>query len=212
MTLLTCLHLVRPLWSKAVGSYKNTRQIWVQSDARVRPCNTTHKCKLVHTHAHTLINVTNYYGRIRADTHPCACFENSGIHINSHMSWYVPQHSTAFSTHHLPYLQFHNSPHVSLYFQTTKRLRRSSLDLSALPFFNWNTAASLFASLSVSQPGSQSIHKLPTPATDAHSQKLGKKRNTQGGISNGEKQKQRNRGEQSVILGSVCVAEWLVWS
>lgn len=89
--------------------------------------------------------------------------------------------------------------------------------LSIAFFFllTWNAAAFLLASLSISQPGSQSIHKLRTPATVAHSQKWGKKnnkKNTQRGISNGEKQKQRSTGEQSVILGSVCVAEKLVWS
>lgn len=127
----------------------------------------------------------------------------------------IPQLSAAF---HLPYLQFLDSPHVSLYFQTTKRLCVSSLDLSALPSFIWSTAAplSLFFLLPVCQSVSQAvspIHKLLTLATVAHSQKLKReKKTTQGGISKGEKQKRRNRREQSVILGSVCEAAWLVWS
>lgn len=163
------------------------------------------------THMHTLGSmwriIMDIYAQAHTPVHAPKTLASTLIHTCLDTSPSIPQLSAPIT-----YLQFHDSPHVSLYFQTTKKLRRSSLDLSALPFFNWNTAASLFASLSVSQPGSQSIHKLLTPATDAHSQKRGKKRNTQGGISNGEKQKQRNSGEQSVILGSVCVAEWLVWS
>lgn len=84
----------------------------------------------------------------------------------------IPQLLAAF---HLPYLQFLDSPHVSLYFQTTKRLCGSLLDLSALPSFIWSTAAPLFFLLPVCQSVSQAvspIHKLLTLATAAHSQKL----------------------------------------
>lgn len=74
------------------------------------------------------------------------------------MSWYVPQHSTASSSHHLPYLQFHDSSHVSLYLQTTKRLCCSSLDLSALPlFFFFNLKHSC---LSLDQSANQSARQL----------------------------------------------------
>lgn len=129
------------------------------------------------------------------------------------MFFSIPQLSAAF---HLPYLQFLDSPHVSLYFQTTKRLCGSSLDLSALPSFIWSTAAPLFFCCeSVNQSARQSVpftsssHWLRLPI---HKKLKREKKTTQGGISNGEKQKQRNRREQSVILGSVCEAAWLVWS
>lgn len=144
---------------------------------------------------------------------PMCMLQNSGIHINSHMSWYVPQHSTAFSNHHLPYLQFLDSPHVSLYFQTTKGICCSLLDLSALPSL-------MLTQLPFSLPVCQSVSQAVSPFTSSshqprmpiHKNKKKILKITQRGISSGGKQKQCGRGEQSVILGSVCVAEWLVWS
>lgn len=90
-------------------------------------------------------------------------------------------------------LQRHDSPHVPLYFQTTKRLRCSSLDLSA-------SLCVIEAQLCfpVCLSASQSVSpftKLLTLDTGTHSQKFKKKkkqRSTHGGIS--------SRGDQSVCL------------
>lgn len=87
-------------------------------------CNRPLKYKLVHSHTQTLLHYCKY-----THTHT-----PSVIWINSRMSWYVHLHSTAASSHRLPYLQVQDSPHVSLYSQTAKRFRCSSLDLSASPF------------------------------------------------------------------------------
>lgn len=152
MTLLTCWNLFRPLWYGVVcyNMHITSYTKW----CTCAHCNITHKCKLVHTRTHTLQQCDNFLWTYMHRHTPLCITQNSGSHINSHMSWYVPQHSTAFSNHHLPYLQFLDSPHVSLYFQTSKRLCCSSLDLSALPFL---IETQLPLSLPVCQPVSQSV-------------------------------------------------------
>lgn len=121
--------------------------------------------------------------------------------------------SPAFhSSHRLPYLQSHDSPHVSPSFQTTNRFRCSSLDPSASPFLTRNAAASPPAR-SVNQSTGRSVHSqaphagrgCPFTKTKRGKKQKKQKNKTQGGISNGEKRDQRNRWEQSVSLGSVCV-------
>lgn len=178
--------------------------------------NRTHKYKLVHTHVRS-VTMWRIIMDKRAQTH---------THVHAPKLWHLNKfthvliRSPAFHSFQQPITYRNFSFTIPLTCLCISRLIRGSVaphltsQHSLFFFFTWNTAASLLTSLSISQPGSQSIHKLPTLATDAHSQKWKKKkkRNTQGGISNGEKQKQRNRGEQSVILGSICVAETLVWS
>lgn len=171
--------------------------------------NRRHKYELAGMHVHS-----DELSRIHTHTHahaPKLWPLNKFTHVLIR-SPHIPQLPAA---HHLPFkFSFLIPPHVSLYFQTNERLRRSSLDLSAwflLGFFfsllqTWNTAASLSASLSISQPGSQSIHKLPAAghgcpftkriAGREEKKKEKRKRNTQGGISNGrEGKKQRRRAE-----------------
>lgn len=81
-------------------------------------------------------------------------------HIFTHVlirSSSIPQ---LFSSHHLPYLQFLDSPHVSLYFQTTKRLCCSSLDLSAL-------LSLIETQLPLSLPVCQSVNQAVSPFTSS---------------------------------------------
>lgn len=99
-------------------------------------------------------------------------------------------------------LQRHDSPHVPLYFQTTKRLRCSSLDLSA-SLCLIEAQLCFPVCLSVSQSVSP-FTKLLALDTDTHSQKFKKKkkkekRSTHGGISSG--------GEQGASLLGLSVLQ-----
>lgn len=155
--------------------------------------------------------MTNYYGHIHTNTRPCACSKSLAstlIHTCLDMFTSIPQLSVAFI---LPYLQLLDSPHVSLYFQTTKRLRGSSLDLSALPsLIETQLPLSFSLCRSVNQSARQSVHSQ-APHT-GHSCPFTKIKHPGRNIQWREAKKQRSRGEQSVILGSVCEAAWLVWS
>lgn len=120
---------------------------------------------------------------------------NSGTHMKPHMSWYVPGHSSAFSQHHLPYLKLLESPHVSFVFPGYWEAPSLLTWPLCIALFNWDTPRFCQpVNQSVSQlGGSQSIHKLRTPATDAHSQKKKKKK---------FKSKKKHPGEEYPVEGS----------
>lgn len=179
--------------------------------------NRTHKYKLVHTHVRS-VTMWRIIMDKRAQTH---------THVQAPKLWHLNKfthvliRSPAFHSFQQPITYRNFSFTIPLTCLCISRLIRGSVaphltSQHCLFFLTWNTAASLLTSLSISQPGRQSVHSQAPhtghgcPFTKMKKKK--KKRNTQGGISNGEKQKQRNRGEQSVILGSICVAETLVWS
>lgn len=129
------------------------------------------------THMHTLWSmwriIMDIYAQTHTPVHASKTLASTLIHTCLDTSPSIPQLSAPIT-----YRTF--SFTIRLTCLCISRLRRGSvaprLTSQHCPFLiETQLRLSLPVCQSVSQPGSQSIHKLPTPATDAHSQKWKKK-------------------------------------
>lgn len=152
----------------------------------------------------------------RAHTH---VLRNSVIWINSRMSRYVHLHSTAASSHRLPYLQPHDPPHASPHFHTTKSFHCSPLDPAASPFLTRNAAAS------PPGPVCQSVNQAVSPFTSSphrpwvpiHKNEKGKKpknpgRNIQWGEARSAQQMGAEREARVGVWSRAASAEFRLGS